>query len=406
MKNPLRRRLVCALLLLTLALPVRAIDPGVVLDWAAQATASIEMLPASRQPRASAMVDLAVFNALNAIEPRYRGYGPPLEASPQALPEAAVAAAVWGVLSNEPQAEHSRLARAYQDAIARLPEGAARQAGIALGLRAAQQLIALRAEDGFEHVAGPQPAASSGLFQTIPGRGASAFRINKQPLNPLGVINIDRFEPGAPPSPESELAKRELVEAKTLGGRQSSSRTADQTAAALFWNSGPPGDEQQFIRGLLHAQPLPALETARLLALLSMSDFDSRLLGSRLKLKHQRWRPQTAIASEFTPAAQRDASWLPLLRTPVDPEYPSGYALWAGVLEALLPLVQPKALERFNSATGQTRQWASVQALAEEMGQSRIWGGVHFRSSIEAGRRLGRQVAEEILANQLQPLAR
>lgn len=391
--------------LLCSGLVARSAEPNMVLEWAAQATATIETLPTPRQPRAGVMVDLAVFNALNAIEPRYRGYGPPLEASPQALPEAAVAAAVWGVLSAEPQAEHGKLARAYTDAIARLPEGAARQAGIALGLRAAQAVLSLRAGDGFERTEGPKPAAAAGVFQPPAGR-RSGFRIDKHPLPPFGIARLEAFEPGAPPSPESDLGKRELAEVKALGARQSANRSADQTAAALYWNSSPPSDEHEFVKTLLAVNPLPPLETARLLALLSMSDFDSRLLGSLLKLKYQRWRPQTAISSEFTPAAQRDANWEPLMRTPSDPEYPSGYGLWAGTADALYPLMQPKTLQRFNSATGQTRSWASVDALATEMVNSRVWGGVHFRSSVEAGRRLGRQVAEEILATQLQPLVR
>lgn len=395
----------CCAALLGFTPPARGADASMVLEWAAQATATIETLPAPRQARAGVLVDLAVFNALNAIEPRYRGYGTPLEASPQALPEAAVAAAVWGVLSAEPQAEHGNLARAYSDAIARLPEGAPRQAGIALGLRAAQALLSLRANDSFERIDGPKPAAAAGVFQPVAGR-RSGFRVDKQPLAPFGVARLEAFEPGAPPSPDSDLGKREQAEVKALGGRQSTNRSADQTAAALYWNASPPSDEHEFIKTLLAANPLPALETARLLALMSVSDFDSRLLASQLKLKYQRWRPQTAISSEFTPAAQRDGNWEPLMRTPADPEYPSGYGLWAGMADALYPLMQPKTLTRFNSATGQTRSWASVDALATEMASSRVWGGVHFRSSVEAGRRLGRQVAEEVMATQLQPLAK
>lgn len=395
----------CCAALLCGNLAAQAADAGTVLDWAAQATATIETLPAPRQARAGVLVDLAVFNALNAIEPRYRTYGPPLDASPQALPEAAVASAVWGVLSAEPQAEHTKLARAYADAIAQLPEGPARQAGIALGLRSAQALLSLRAGDSFERIDGPKPAAAAGVFQPAAGR-RSGFKVDKLPLPPFGVARIDAFEPGAPPSPDSDLGRRELAEVKALGARQSTSRSADQTAAALYWNSTLPSDEHEFIKLLLAANPQPALETARLLALMSMSDFDCRLLASHLKLKYQRWRPQTALGSEFTPAASRDGNWDPLMRTPADPEYPSGYGLWAGMADALYPLMQPKTLTRFNSVTGQTRTWASVDALATELAASRVWGGVHFRSSVEAGRRLGRQLAEEVMATQLQPLAR
>ena len=400
-------RLLCGALalLFTGLLPgaARAADATLVLDWETQAIDTIEALPRPRQSRAGVLVDLAMFNALNAIEPRYRSYGPTLEPSPQALPEAAVAAAVWGVLSAEPQANHAKLGRSYSEAIAKLPEGAARNAGVALGQRAAAALLTLRAADSFDRVDAPISAAAAGVFQPIPGR-KMPFRIDPNPARPFGVARFEVFDVDPPPAADSAQARTELSEVKRLGARDGGSRNADQTAAALFWNSGEAKDELEMFKPLILARQWSALETARFLALASMADADARVIGGQLKLRYRHWRPLTALRSEFTPAEQRDAAWEPLIRTPIDPDHPSGFGLYAGTSEVVLGMLKPTMLSRFNSATSQTRNWPSIDALAGEMAESRIWAGVHFRSSVAAGRRLGRQIAEEVFATQLQPL--
>ena len=92
-----------------------------------------------------------------------------------------------------------------------------------------------------------------------------------------------------------------------------------------------------------------------------------------------------------------------LVRSPNSPDYPSGAATAAGVLEIELPrlFAMNGPIEWRNGQTGQLRRWPDAAAMAEEMCGSRVWAGAHFRGSVEAGRRVGRQVAAEILDRQL-----
>jgi hypothetical protein len=90
---------------------------------------------------------------------------------------------------------------------------------------------------------------------------------------------------------------------------------------------------------------------------------------------------------------------------PNSPQYPSGSGTFAGTLDVELPrlfaLTGP--IEWRNSQTGQTRRWSNASLAADEIASSRVWAGVHFRSAVDAGRRVGRQVASEILDRQLLP---
>jgi len=94
-----------------------------------------------------------------------------------------------------------------------------------------------------------------------------------------------------------------------------------------------------------------------------------------------------------------------MVRAPNSPDYPSTGAMSAGLLEVELPRLfgVDGTIEWRNSATQQTRRWPNAAALAEELGASRIWAGAHFRSAVDAGRRVGREVAREILDRQLLP---
>ena len=401
--NPPRWRAMLYAALAALSLPAPAADAKIVFDW--QATAQEVLKPAQglRRSRAGLLADLAVFNALNAIEPRYRSYGPELQAQPDASPEAAVAAATWGVLSAEPLLDHTRLARSYNEAIAKLPEGPARNAGVSLGLRAAATLLALRAGDSFDRVEAPALAAAPGVHQPIPGR-KMPNRLPKEPLRPFAVASIEPFDPGPPPAHDSPEARRAMTEAKSIGARDSATRSADQTAAALFWNSGEDSDMDELVKGLITERGWSALETARFAALASLSAFDSRIMGMEFKRRYAAWRPMTAIRSPFAPEALRDPAWEPLALPPTDPDYPSGGATGAGLFDVWFAVLQPRSIKYFNSTTGQTRQFATADAMATELANARVWAGIHTRYAIDAGRRMGRRLAEEVFATQLPAL--
>lgn len=224
-------------------------------------------------------------------------------------------------------------------------------------------------------------------------------------LAPFGVRSVQAFDPGPPPATGSEAAARDIAEVRALGAAQSTTRSADQTAAVLFWNSGEPADYAALVTPVLEARKLDALDTARVLALDVMISVDTSIAIVALKERYKHWRPETAIAGPFAAAADREVGWQPLVRVPNSPDYPSGGGSGAGTLEVVLPRLMGATgpLEWRNSQTQQTRRWPDAAALGNEFAAARIWAGVHFRSAVNAGRQVGRQVATEILDRQLLP---
>ena len=390
-------------LALAAALPAHA-GPDTVLDWVQTVETATAKVPGIRAERAHAIAWLAAFNALVAIEPRYRAYAPaPTTLSagaPRPSAEAAIAAALFTALAVEPEADHALLAARYREALAGVKNGGEREAGIALGSEAATLLLGARAGDRLGRVEPAAVAAGPGVFVATGPRSITPAR-----LAPFGVgsVTAAAFDPGPPPVVGGAQALREVEETGSFGFVGSAVRSADQTAAAIFWNSGGEGDYAAMLRPGLEARKLDALDLARMAALDAMINVDSRIVGALLKEKYLSWRPMSAIAGPFS--ARRDASWQPLVRTPNDPQYPSGASTGAGIMEVEITRLYglPGPVEWLNTQTRQTRRWPSAEKMAEEAATARVWAGAHFRSSVEAGRRLGRAVANDVIDRQLLP---
>jgi hypothetical protein len=118
------------------------------------------------------------------------------------------------------------------------------------------------------------------------------------------------------------------------------------------------------------------------------------------KYHYNFWRPITAIRNgdrDGNPQTERDAAWLPLIATPIQPEYPCGNCIIAATVVAVIlaeagrePL--PTLKTTSNTAPGVTRQWTRAEDLVQEVSAARIYDGVHFRNSTEVGNRMGEQI--------------
>ena len=391
--------------LVSIVVPAWA-DP--VLDWSLTLDTATAKLPGARGDRARAIAWLAAFNALNAIDPRYRAYepAPPAIASGGVAPAptAALAAALYTALAVEPEVDQALLLRNYRDTLAAVKAAPERDAGVALGSRAAALLLAARASDRLGRVESVLKEPGPGVY-VKPGYAKMGSSVTLAGLAPFGVRSIPAFDPGPPPATGSEAAARDIAEVRALGAVQSVTRSADQTAAALFWNSGDPADYAALVTPVLEARKLDALDTARILALDALISVDTNIVIVAFKERYKHWRPETAIAGPFAAPADREAGWQALVRVPNSPDYPSGGGSGAGTLEVVLPRLMGATgpLEWRNSQTQQTRLWPDAAALANEFASARVWAGVHFRSAVDAGRKVGRGVATEILDRQLLP---
>lgn len=378
----------------------------VVADWLATGTKALAASPRPQIGRAVVLLDLAMFNALNAVTPRYAFYGPAIEPVPDASPDAAAATAAWTILGSVPGADHTALAKALEESLKPVTDAAAKAKGSALGKRVAYALLAARADDVFARVEPARRDAAAGVYE-LAGDYKMESSVAIARMRPFAIASVSAYDPGPPPAIDSATARRDLAEVKAVGARHSTTRTADQSVAAVFWNSGEDSDGLPFFQRIADARKLSSLDFARMMALSDMAEFDSRIVYVGIKDKYRYWRPVNAIRGKFADAASGDATWESLIATPPNPDYPSGGGVGGGYFMAFLTAFDPAGtvpLSWKNTAIGVTRTWPNAQAMSAELAASRVWGGIHFRNSVDTGYRIGKRVAEDVFASQLKPL--
>lgn len=400
------RRLVSASAAVLLLLTSNLSHAEVVADWLAAVPKALAGSPRAQVGRAAVLVDLAMFNALNAVTPRYTSYGPAIEPVPDASPDAAAATAAWTVLSSVPGADHAALAKALEDSLKPVTDAAAKAKGAALGKRVAYALLTARADDAFARVEPAKRDAAAGVYE-LAGDAKMESSVAITRMRPFAITSVNAYDPGPPPALDSAVARRDLAEVKAIGARNSATRTADQSVAAVFWNSGEDSDGLPFFQRIADARKLSSLDFARMMALSDMAEFDSRIVYVGIKDKYRYWRPVNAIRGKFADAGAKDDAWESLIATPPNPDYPSGGGVGGGYFMAFLTTFDPMGttpLSWKNSAIGVTRTWPNAQAMSAELAASRVWGGIHFRNSVDTGYRIGKQIAEDVFASQLKPL--
>ena len=229
---------------------------------------------------------------------------------------------------------------------------------------------------------------------------------------PWVLRSADQFRPGPPPQLTSAIYARDYNETKNLGGAKSAARTQQQSDAVKFWtqeNIAPAW--QEAARQISAAKGLGLAENARLFALLNMGMANTFINDWDAKFTYNFWRPITAIRNgdnDGNDATERDAGWTPLNATPMHPEYPSQAAIIAELGVAVLELLIPGAGSMPVTATDLSdpklkRQYTGIGQLADEQCNVRVWGGIHFRNSLEVGTDMGRKIAAHMVENSLKP---
>ena len=297
---------------------------------------------------------------------------------------------------------------AYAASLKAIPEGAAKSEGVALGEQVATAVQADRAADGTNVPDTYRPLTSPGVWvPTTPPLFEQYAR-----AKPWVLKSADQFRPNPPPPLSSALYARDYNETKNLGGTKSTARTPEQTEAVKFWtqtNLGPAW--QAAARQLSAAKGLTLAENARLFALLNMGVANTFINDWDAKFTYNFWRPVTAIRNgdmDSNDATERDPSWTSLNATPMHPEYPSQAAIIAGVAVSILESVfGPQPAIPFTATDVMdpklTRQFNSIAQMAEEHKNVRIWGGIHFRNSLDVGEDMGRKIAAYLIDNALTP---
>ena len=395
-------------LLMVLATCIARADT--VTDWNQTAIEVMKVANSAGNPwsRTLAMVHVAMSDAINAVQNRYTravAMGPAVAG---ASAEAAAATAARHILPQLYPNQKALIEEAYAASLQAVPDGAAKHAGVALGEQVAKAVQADRAEDGTTAPDTYRPYTTPGVWvPTTPPLFEQYAR-----AKPWGLKSADQFRPGPPPPLSSALYARDYNETKTLGGSTSTARTPEQTAAVKFWtqvNIGPAW--QAAARQLSAAKGLPLAENARLFALLNMGTANTFINDWDAKFTYNFWRPVTAIRNgdrDDNDTTERDPSWTPLNATPMHPEYPSQAAIVAGVAVGVLEAVfgpQPPipfmATDLLDPKL--TRQFTTIAQLAEEHKEVRIWGGIHFRNSLEVGYDMGKKIAAYLVDTVITP---
>jgi hypothetical protein len=344
-----------------------------------------------------AIVQVSVFEAVNAITGRYPPFRVKLAPAPGASVESAVASATRTALLKLMPAQQAMIEADYQAALGSIPDGLPKGDGIAVGEQAATAIFDMCAGDGSAAPNMYVPHTTPGvyvptMFPAVPHWG------NRKPW----LMNRgDQFRPGPPPSLASDTWKRDLEEIKMVGAKTSMQRTPEQTAIARFWEATAPAVYWPVARSVAEAPGRNVSDNARLLAVAAMAMDDALIAVMDAKYAYNFWRPVTAIRNAEGDA--RDPGWMPFVDTPMHPEYPCAHCVVSGALGAVLEaeIGTGSALmlsSASSTAQGAVRKWNTVGEFVQEVAMARIYDGVHYRNSTEVGTRMGRNVGELAVA--------
>ena len=396
------------LVAVALIAPAPAALADVITDWDEKGVAFVTpRMPPPATERAMAMVNTAMFDAVNSIERRYRPYLAQLPAAPTTSKEAAAAAAAGTVLAALlPQAE-GEVKAAMATYLASIPNSDAKSEGIKLGEAVAGKILAARANDGANAPDSYRPQTRPGIY--VP---TQATVLPMWPnVKPFGMTSGSQFRPPAPISLKSEQWAANYNELKDYGGATSQKRSARQTEDARFWFMTGAQSLHPLARQLVAAKKMSLIDSARFMAITAVAAADAYIAVMDAKYHYEFWRPVTAIRNgdrDDNPATERDAAWQPLGVTPMHPEYPCAHCInsasLAAVVETMLGTADvPELTLTSPTASGVTHRWTNMWAYANEVAEARIWAGFHYRFSNRVGQDMGRKIGDYVVKNVMQP---
>lgn len=408
-----RRLLVCAGAFggsMAACVPLSA---DVVTDWNAELLRAVRVTSTNppRASRAMAMVQTAVFDAVNSVHRGYQPYLDLVDTPAGTSAEAAAAVAAHRVLSSLFPGQVGEFDLRLADSLGKIPDGPGKDAGIALGQSCAASLIAARANDGSNDVVPYVPGDQPGQWRPTPPGFLPALLPNWPGVTPFAMTSGSQFRPPAPPALNSAEYAAAYDEVKRLGRVDSAERTAEQTEIARIWAAGagtvtPPGQWNQIASQLGSTNSLE--ENARMFALLGIAVADAAIVSWDAKYEYDLWRPVTGIQLgdvDGNDDTEGDAAWQPLLVTPPFPSYTSGHSTFSSASAAILEMFFGTDSLLFTVASdGLTRDFSSLSEAAAEAGQSRIYGGIHWQFDNVAGLNSGDALARYIFANFLRPI--
>jgi hypothetical protein len=417
------RRVNAAVILLcsVVGIPQRASaqGPDPVFEWN-QALVTTLGTPGAASPtvfftRPLAMLNVAMFDALNSIDRVYTPYVDFVEVSADASREAALAQAARDVLTSMFPSQQSTYDALLTAQLSRVARGDV-QGGARVGAAAARALLAQRANDGWNRTSAPYMLPSlPGYWQPVPPQNTAAGFAHYPDVSPFVIGSSRQFLVEAPPALTSERYATDFNEVKSLGSATSTTRTADQTLvarlfAAVGTTTSIPGLWTNVTRDLARTRGMNALDASRFFALMSMAFHDALFVSFSGKYLYGLWRPVTAIrgaATDGNPATEPDTEFLALIATPPYPSYPGNYACLSSAVTRVYAHEFGRDDVTFSvtwteaSGPGWTRTYNRFSQLAEEAARSRVYGGIHFNFDTTSSFGVCTQLGDYVYANML-----
>jgi hypothetical protein len=412
--------------------PAYAAENDAVRDWNQRAAVTLVNGPTATAPGVQftppvalihlAIVQGAVYDAVNAIKGGHDPYLPGLKAPTSASRGAAASTAAHHVLialvdqapltatltAQVKSDIKDRLDSEYASSLADIPAGDAKTKGIEVGAAAAAAMLANRVGDGrFGAPNWPFPAnPGPGQWRPNPGNDPNAWVRN---VRPFTLPSSDYIQTAGPPLPlTSGQYTTEFNEVKEVGRVDSATRTAAQTSLA-YWTAGHPVPMlYAAMRQVAASKGLTITEQARFHAMTSMATADSAINCFAEKGRWGFWRPTTAINladTDGNDATEPDTGWTSLLPLPPYSDEPSGAnCVFSGLMNSAKAFFGSDAAE-FDivspglatvPGSGSTRHYSHFTDVIPDVIDARVYGGLHFRTADVHGAMLGHQVANYV----------
>jgi hypothetical protein len=383
-------------------------------DWDAVAASSSP--PGAYGQREQAIVDLAMYDAVDSIVRAYPPFLALEDGFAAASPEAAAGSAAATVLAQlRPDAAIAIQAALdnYLKGLAAAPEALA--SGRQLGTRVAKRILEARAADGATGTDPYRPHTLPGMY--VPT--ATMIGATWPGMRPFVLERADQFRPGPPIALATREWAADYNEVKVLGERNSTQRTPVQTETAKFWLMTGPQAYHPLARQFVMAHHMKLVDSARFMAVYSTALADAYIAVFDAKYHYEFWRPITAIRNgdiDGNPDTNLDPAWQPLDATPMHPEYPCAHCVASGAATAVIEAFgglrdMPDLHLASATAPGVMHRWHTLEDFTSEVANARIWAGFHFRFSARVGTQLGHEVGGYVashfaIAGDPKPVAR
>jgi hypothetical protein len=389
-----------------------AAQADVITDWNAT-TQAVLVAKGHQGPPGFAFVHVPMYDAVNAIDGRYSVFAVRPTSNPRgASKEAAAATAAYRVLLGAYPDQAGVLDPAYAASLAAVPNGPAKTKGIAVGSEVAAAWLALRAGDGREaavpYTFGP---VEPGVYQRTPPAFPNALAPWLAKMRPYAMTSPSQFRAYGPPDLTSERYAQDVAMVRAVGGAISTERSADETETAKFYTESPTTFFSHNLREFAATKNLSVAGNARLFAQVFVTEADSMIACWDSKYYFNFWRPVTAITTELddnNPATEREAGWTPLATTPPHPEYPAGHGCvstaYAEALRHFFGTSHMRVTLTSSVAGSVPHVFHNTNEMVDEIILARVFGGMHFQTSVEHGSTIGKKVGRLVARNHFKPV--